>query len=83
LNYAGIRSDLLPVVFDAALSKQNKYLPGVHIPISAPHLLAEIRPHTVLILPWNIAEEVIEQNKNVRDWGGQFAVAVPYMRIIK
>ncbi len=83
LNYAGIRSDLLPVVFDAALSKQNKYLPGVHIPISAPHLLAEIRPHTVLILPWNIAEEVIEQNKNVRDWGGQFAVAVPEMRIIK
>ena len=83
LNYAGIKSDLLPFVCDAAASKQGKFLPGTHIPITSPQALVESRPHTVLILPWNISDEVIEQNKHVRDWGGQFAVAVPEIRIIK
>jgi SAM-dependent methyltransferase len=77
LNYAGVRSDLLPYVCDAAPSKQGKYLPGSHIPILAPAALRERRPDIVLILPWNIAAEVKAQNAHVLDWGGVFVTAVP------
>lgn len=82
LNYAGIKPDLLPYVCDAAPSKQGKYLPGSHIPILPPAVLREKRPDIVLILPWNIADEVIEQHSYVQDWGGKFAVAVPALKII-
>lgn len=77
LNYAGIRPDLLPYVCDAAPSKQGKFLPGSHIPILPPAALKERRPDIVLILPWNIADEVKDQHGYIRDWGGEFAVAVP------
>lgn len=77
LNYAGVRSDLLPFICDAAPSKQGKYTPGTHIPIVHPDELARRRPDVVLILPWNIAPEVRQQQAVVRDWGGRFAVAVP------
>jgi len=80
LNYAGIRRDLLPYVCDAAPSKQGKFLPGAHIPILAPDTLSQRRPDIVLILPWNIADEVVAQQKQVRDWGGRFVVAVPTLR---
>ena len=79
LNFAGIRPDLLTFVCDAAPSKQGKYLPGSHIPVMSPVALAEQRPDTVLILPWNIAEEVVAQQSCVLEWGGRFAVAVPKM----
>ena len=69
LNYAGVRRDLLPYVCDAAPSKQGKFLPGSHIPI-LPSALKERRPDLVLILPWNIAEEVIQQQGYVQEWGG-------------
>jgi SAM-dependent methyltransferase len=82
LNYGGVKPDLLPCVFDAAPSKQGRYLPGSHIPILAPQALAQRRPDTVLILPWNIAGEVTAQLEQVRDWGGRFAVAVPELRIL-
>lgn len=82
LNYAGVKPDLLPWVFDAAPSKQGKYLPGSHIPIRPPQELEEIRPDLLLILPWNIAEEVMEQNAGVRQWGGRFVIAVPELRIL-
>jgi SAM-dependent methyltransferase len=82
LNFAGIRADLLPFVCDAAPSKQGKYLPGSHIPIRPPSALLEVRPHTVLILPWNIANEIVETQSNVRAWGGRFAVAVPGLTIL-
>ncbi len=81
LNYAGIKQDLLPYVCDAATSKQGRFLPGSHIPILPPGVLRERRPDVVLILPWNITEEVVAQHRYVREWGGQFAVAVPRMRI--
>jgi hypothetical protein len=81
LNYAGIKPDLLPYVCDAAPSKQGKYLPGSHIPIFPPARLFEERPDLVLILPWNIAEEVIGQNERIREWGGRFATAVPQLEI--
>ncbi len=77
LNFAGVRADLLPFVCDAAPSKQGQYLPGSHIPIRPPSALAEARPDTVLILPWNIASEIVETRSFVRGWGGRFAVAVP------
>jgi len=80
LNYAGVKPDLLPFVCDAAPSKQGKFLPGVHIPILAPAALRERRPDVVLILPWNIAAEVVLQHGYVREWGGRFAVAVPELR---
>jgi SAM-dependent methyltransferase len=82
LNYAGIKPDLLPYVCDAAPSKQGKYLPGSHVPILPPAVLREDEPDIVLILPWNIADEVIQQHGYAREWGGSFMVAVPEMRII-
>lgn len=81
LNYAGIKPDLLPYVCDAAPSKQGKYLPGNHIPVLAPDYLLTQRPDIVLILPWNITAEVVKQLSAVRQWGGQFAVAVPALKI--
>jgi SAM-dependent methyltransferase len=77
LNYAGVKPDLLPYVCDAASSKQGKFMPGSHIPILSPAMLRERRPDIVLILPWNIADEVITQNAYVHDWGGVFVVAIP------
>lgn len=82
LNYAGIKPDLLPYVCDAGPSKQGKFLPGNHIPILPPAMLRELRPDIVLILPWNIAEEVIAQQNCVREWGGQFMAAIPELRVI-
>ena len=80
LNYAGIKQDLLPYVCDAAPSKQGKFLPGTHIPIVPPAVLRERRPHIVLILPWNIADEVVAQQSHVRKSGARFVVAIPELR---
>jgi SAM-dependent methyltransferase len=82
LNYAGVRADVVPFVCDAAPSKQGKYLPGSHIPILPPTALKERKPEIVLILPWNIADEVVRQEGHIRDWGGRFAVAVPRLRTL-
>lgn len=82
LNYAGIRSDLVAFVCDAAPSKQGRFLPGSHIPILAPAALDEHQPGVVLILPWNIRNEIIESQDHVRSWGGRFAVAVPRLEIV-
>lgn len=81
LNYAGVKPDLLPYVCDAAPSKQGKYLPGSHIPILHPDVLKEYKPDIVLIIPWNIVDEVVCQLDYIREWGGVFAVAVPYLKV--
>ena len=81
LNYGGVKPDLLPLVSDAAPSKQGKFLPGSHVPIVSPAAIAEQEPDVVLILPWNIQAEVTEQLSYVREWGGQFMVAVPCMKV--
>ena len=83
LNYAGIKPDLLPYVCDAAPSKQGKFLPGSHIPILPPEALREDKPDIVLILPWNIAEEIIQQHVYVREWGGSFVSAVPEIKVME
>ncbi len=82
LNYAGIRPDLLPYVCDAAPSKQGKYMPGSHIPILPPSVLKDLRPDLVLILPWNIADEVRQQTGFVPESGGKFVTAVPSLRVL-
>jgi SAM-dependent methyltransferase len=81
LNYAGVKPDLLPFVCDAALSKQGKFLPGSHVPILPPSALIERRPDYLLILPWNIATEVREQNAKLATYGTRFVTAVPTLRI--
>lgn len=81
LNYAGVKPDLLPGVYDAAPSKQGKYMPGSHIPILSPDRIVDDKPDFLLILPWNIADEVQTQQAASADWGGQFVTAVPRMEI--
>ena len=80
LNYAGVRPDLLPFVCDAAVAKQGKFMPGSHIPIVEPAQLAESKLDYLLILPWNIADEVKRQNIGLQNAGTQFVTAVPEMR---
>jgi len=82
LNFAGIRSDLLPYTVDRSPHKQGRFLPGVRIPIHAPERILEDRPDVVLILPWNLKDEVAEQMKAVRDWGGRFAVPIPRLTFL-
>lgn len=81
LNYAGAKPDLLPFVCDAALAKQDKFMPGSHIPILPPLELEKHEPDYVLILPWNIKSEVIEQNSNLKEKGVRFVTAVPKLVI--
>ena len=82
LNYAGVKPDLLSFVCDAAQAKQNKFMPGSHIPILAPDEIMKREPDFVLILPWNIADEVMKRNECIRDWDGRFVTAVPELKII-
>ena len=82
LNFSGIRPDLLPYVCDAAPSKQGKFMPGSHIPILSPEVIKDRKPDYILILPWNIASEVMNDNSFIREWGGKFVLAVPELRII-
>jgi hypothetical protein len=82
LNYAGVKSDLLPIVCDAAPAKQGKFMPGSHIPILPPSALIEFNPDFVLILPWNIAEEVSSQMVGLATKGTKFITAVPSLKIV-
>lgn len=82
LNYAGVKPDLLPFVCDAAAAKQGKFMPGSHIPILAPAVLADQRPDYLVILPWNIAAEVKEQNARLAELGTKFVTAVPRLAIV-
>lgn len=82
LNYAGVKPDLLPLVCDAAQSKQGKYMPGSHIPIFPPSALQGHKPDYVLILPWNLAGEVKNQNRDLSAQGTIFVVAVPELQFI-
>ena len=80
LNYCGIKKDLIRFVVDASPHKQGKYLPGSHIPVVAEEEIKKTKPDFVLILPWNIKDEIIEQLSYIRKWGGVFVVAVPELR---
>jgi SAM-dependent methyltransferase len=80
LNYAGVKTDLIEFVVDAAEAKQSKFLPGSHIPIYASEKLNESRIDTILVLPWNIAEEILEQYSYLKESGTKFFVAVPKLK---
>lgn len=82
LNYAGIKRDLLPYVVDASPHKQGLYLPGSRIPVVDESRLRIDQPDFVLILPWNLRDEIIDQLSYVRDWQGQFVVAVPELALL-
>lgn len=81
LNYAGVRPDLLSYVVDRNPAKQDKFLPGCRIPVVAEEHLKNNRPDYVVILPWNLREEVTEQLNYIREWGGQFVTSVPALEI--
>lgn len=81
LNYAGVRGDLLAWVADANPHKQGKYLPGSRIPIVEPARIAAERPDYVLLLPWNLRDEVAQQLAYIDEWGGKLVIAVPHMQI--
>lgn len=82
MNFAGIRPDFIPYVVDRAASKQGKYMPGSRIPIVDEARLKADRPDIIVILPWNIREEVMAQLSYAREWGARFVTAVPELRMV-
>lgn len=82
LNYCGIRNDFLDFVVDRNPYKHGKFLPGSRIPVFAPEKIMEEKPDYVLILPWNIKEEIIQQMQAIRGWGGAFVVPIPEVQVI-
>jgi hypothetical protein len=81
LNYCGIGTDFIDYTVDRSPHKQGRFLPGTHIPICHPDRIRESRPDYLLILPWNLKEEITEQTSYIREWGGQFVVPIPEVRI--
>ena len=81
LNYCGIRTDLLDYTVDRNPYKHGKYTPGTRIPIHPPERIRETKPDLLFILPWNLKDEVIAQNSYIREWGGQFVVPIPEVRV--
>jgi hypothetical protein len=82
LNYAGLKgNDLIQFVVDAAPSKQGKYLPGSHIPVCHEDNIREYRPDYIVILPWNLKEEIMQQLSYVAEWGCQFVLFIPHLQI--
>lgn len=82
LNYAGVGTDDIVCAFDANPHKQDRFLPGSHAPIYGPDKVAEVKPDYVLILPWNLKDEIMDQLAYIRDWGGRFVIASPVTRIL-
>jgi len=81
LNYCAIRTDFLDYTVDRSPHKHGKFLPGTHIPIYAPEHIRETRPDFLLILPWNLKDEIMKQNAFIREWGGKFVVPIPEVKI--
>jgi SAM-dependent methyltransferase len=81
LNYCGIRTDILDYTVDRNPYKHGRFLPGTHVPIYPPQRIDETRPDYVLILPWNLREEIMEHMAHIRRWGGQFVVPIPDVKV--
>lgn len=82
LNYCGVTADLISFVVDANPNKQGTLLPGSHIPVRAPEVLKSEKPDFVLILPWNLKQEISETASYIHDWGGKFVVAIPELEVM-
>ncbi|WP_018317446.1 class I SAM-dependent methyltransferase [Bradyrhizobium sp. WSM2793] len=82
MNYAGVKHDLVSFVCDAAASKQGSYMPGNHLAILPPSQLAKVKPDWVVIFPWNIADEVVQQQQQLLASGSKFVIAVPELKVI-
>jgi len=82
LNYCGIKGDFIDFVVDAAPSKQGKYMPGSHISIVPEERIKVTKPDYIIILPWNIKDEIIEQLSFIRKWGGKFVIPIPEVSVI-
>ena len=82
LNHCGVRSDLLAYTVDRSPHKQGLFLPGTHIPIYAPERIAETKPDYVLVLPWNLRDEISEQLAYVRSWGGRLVFPIPALEVV-
>jgi SAM-dependent methyltransferase len=82
LNFCGVGAELLQYTVDRSPHKQGRFLPGSHIPIHAPEHILHTRPDYVLILPWNIKDEIVSQMRAIRDWGGRFVVPIPSLTIL-
>lgn len=81
LNYCGVRGDFLDYVVDVSPHKQGRYLPGTRLPIHSPERIFETRPDYVLILPWNLKDEIVRQMEGIRAWGAQFVVPIPEVTV--
>jgi SAM-dependent methyltransferase len=81
LNVCGVNANDIVCVYDRSTAKQGKFLPGSHIPIRAPATIGETRPDYLVILPWNLREEIVDQMAEIRQWGGKFVTAVPETRV--
>ncbi|HYR34102.1 MAG TPA: class I SAM-dependent methyltransferase [Burkholderiales bacterium] len=82
LNYCGVRADFLDFTVDRSPHKQGCFLPGTRLPIFHPDKLREARPDYVLILPWNLQDEIVQQVGYIRDWGGRFVVPIPEVTVL-
>jgi C-methyltransferase C-terminal domain/Putative zinc binding domain/Methyltransferase domain len=82
LNYTGVRTDFIEFTVDRNPVKQGLFLPGTSIPVLDVSALAERRPHYVIVLPWNLAEEIMKEQANIRSWGGRFIILLPTPRIL-
>ncbi len=82
LNYCGIRTDFIDYTVDLSPHKQGLFLPGTHIPIYSPDKIKETKPDYLVILPWNIKDEIMKQMSHIRDWGGEFVVLIPEVKVL-
>ena len=81
LNYCGIRQDFVDYTVDRNPYKQGKFTPGTHIPIHGPERIRETKPDYLLLLPWNLREEIMQQMSYIREWGGKFVVPIPETKV--
>ena len=82
LNYCGIRTDMISYTVDRSPYKQAHLLPGTRIPIYSPEKIVETKPDYVVILPWNLKDEIVKQMAHIREWGGKFVVMIPEVKVI-
>ena len=82
LNFCGVGTDFIEYTVDRSPHKQGRFLPGTHIPVHSPERIAQTKPDYVLILPWNLQDEIVAQMTHIRSWGGRFVVPIPRLAVL-